>query len=309
MSTSANTPGSSSSPTIVPSPSSVAETQTPQATLERQTKVGIGVGVGIWALISIGAFVFWFLRRRKRQRKQRQAPSAMFSEYDPQQVYFGERRSQGAGAAVLRQERLSTPQRPPMQPVAELSRERLWSFESADAGRERAWAPGLRSHPIATRNTMEDLGFLGARRIPSEVSSLSTGHSPIVAGGASPHLSSPSTESLADPDFPFRTRSNSPGDDDTRSISRLQPSVTESGISVKEIPRSAPSAMLPALSKLQGWLDENRRRSRAVNMQSRWSETENSSRPSRPTTYARSSHGTELRDALVNSKGNSKATL
>ena len=133
--------------------------------------------------------------------------------------------------------------------------ERPFSFNSSeDARYERNLAPGLRSHPVGTRNTLEDLGFPFARRLSSSsFSSSSTDRrrGPLgVVGGMS-------QESLTDPDMPFRTRSPSPTDVDgiggggvrrtiepgesiSRVLARGYPSVTPSE-SISRVAERTPS--------------------------------------------------------------------
>jgi hypothetical protein len=141
---------------------------------------------------------------------------------------------------------------PPVVAMAE-SGARPFSFGSEDGRRERDMAPGLRSHPVGTRNTLEDLGFPFARRL-SSTSTLSSGsvRGPLGVVGGLPHRdsASPSLDSLTDPDFPFATRS--PSLMEENGTQPLRPSITPSE-RISRVLRGRPSVTpSESVSRIQG---------------------------------------------------------
>ena len=124
---------------------------------------------------------------------------------------------------------------------------RPWSFFSEDNRRERDMAPGLRSHPVGTRNTLEDLGFPFARRLSaSSFSSAESGErrGPLAVVGGLRGSVSPSVDSLTDPEMPFRMRTRSPSPlDEYGGATRMSvtPSESISRVLAKGYPSVTPS--------------------------------------------------------------------
>lgn len=186
---------------MTPTAYPAAESPAPEPILTRRSKIGIGVGVSIFGLLLLFSILLFCLRRRKRRIDQ--DGSGSFSGYDPQHVYLGGGGEAGMAAKRAMQENGLFSPSIAARDFGHPGEDEPFRFRGVD---QRMTALGLCSHPVGAHNTLEEPSFPFDRPVSSSASIVTPQGPLVVVGGLGGSFSTPSRDSLTDPDCPNRTR-------------------------------------------------------------------------------------------------------